>query len=104
MAADGAGTSRCSSIPRPTPTAACRSPSSSTACWPAWPRPSATLGVTSKLILCFLRHLDEDAAFATLKAAEPYLDRIAGVGLDSSEVGHPPSKFARVFAAARARA
>ncbi|WP_304167301.1 adenosine deaminase [Phenylobacterium aquaticum] len=60
------------------------------------------LGVTSKLILCFLRHLDEAAAFATLKAAEPWLDRIAGVGLDSSEVGHPPSKFARVFAACRA--
>lgn len=58
------------------------------------------LGVTSKLILCFLRHLDEDAAFATLKAAEPWLDRIEGVGLDSSEVGHPPSKFERVFAAA----
>ena len=55
------------------------------------------LGVTSKLILCFLRHLDEDAAFATLKAAEPWLDRIEGVGLDSSEVGHPPSKFRRVF-------
>jgi adenosine deaminase len=61
------------------------------------------LGVTSKLILCFLRHLDEDAAFAVLRQAEPYLDRIAGVGLDSSEVGHPPSKFARVFAAARER-
>lgn len=60
-------------------------------------------GITSKLILCFLRHLDEEAAFATLAAAEPYLDRIAGVGLDSSEVGHPPSKFARVFAAARAK-
>ncbi|MBX3595164.1 adenosine deaminase [Sphingomonas sp.] len=57
-------------------------------------------GLTSKLILCFLRHLDEDAAFATLKAAEPWLDRIEGVGLDSSEVGHPPEKFARVFAAA----
>ncbi len=57
-------------------------------------------GVGSKLILCFLRHLDEDAAFATLKAAEPWLDRIAGVGLDSSELGHPPEKFARVFAAA----
>jgi len=57
-------------------------------------------GVTSKLILCFLRHLDEEAAFATLKAAEPWLDRIAGVGLDSSELGHPPSKFARVFARA----
>lgn len=60
-------------------------------------------GITSKLILCFLRHLDEDAAFATLEAAEPWLDRIAGVGLDSSEVGHPPSKFARVFAAAQAK-
>lgn len=57
-------------------------------------------GITSKLILCFLRHLDEEAAFATLAAAEPWLDRIAGVGLDSSEVGHPPSKFARVFARA----
>jgi len=62
-----------------------------------------SLGVTSRLILCFLRHLDEDAAFATLKAAEPYLDRILGVGLDSSEVGHPPAKFARVFKAARER-
>ncbi len=61
------------------------------------------LGVTSKLILCFLRHLDEDAALATLKLAEPWLDRIAGVGLDSSEVGHPPSKFARVFHAAGER-
>ncbi len=57
-------------------------------------------GLTSKLILCFLRHLDEEAAFATLKAAEPWLDRIAAVGLDSSEVGHPPSKFERVFARA----
>ncbi len=54
-------------------------------------------GVTSKLILCFLRHLDEDDALATLKGAEPYLNRIAGVGLDSSERGHPPSKFKRVF-------
>jgi adenosine deaminase len=57
-------------------------------------------GLTSKLILCFLRHLDEDAALATLDAADPWLGRIAGVGLDSSEVGHPPSKFARVFARA----
>ena len=61
---------------------------------------AAKHGLTSKLILCFLRHLDEADAFATLKAAEPWLDRIAAVGLDSSEVGHPPSKFARVFAAA----
>jgi adenosine deaminase len=63
----------------------------------------ASLGVTSKLILCFLRHLDEDAAFATLKAADPYVGRIAAVGLDSSEVGHPPSKFASVYQQARAR-
>jgi adenine deaminase len=61
----------------------------------------AQLGVSSKLILCFLRHLDEDAAFATLAAAEPYLEKIFGVGLDSSELGHPPSKFARVFKACR---
>jgi adenosine deaminase len=57
-------------------------------------------GITSKLILCFLRHLPEAEAFATLRAAEPWLDRIAAVGLDSSELGHPPSDFARVFAAA----
>ena len=60
------------------------------------------LGVSSQLIMCFLRHLDEDAAFATLRKAEPWLDRIRGVGLDSSEVGHPPSKFQHVFAAAGA--
>jgi adenosine deaminase len=60
-------------------------------------------GITSKLILCFLRHLDEEAAFATLRQAEPWLDRIEAVGLDSSEVGHPPAKFARVFAAAAER-
>ena len=60
-------------------------------------------GVTSRLILCFLRHLSEADAFAALRAAEPWLDRIAGVGLDSSELGHPPSKFARVFAAAAER-
>ena len=59
-------------------------------------------GLTSTLILCFLRHLSEEDAFATLEAAEPWLDRIAGVGLDSSEIGHPPEKFARVFAAAGA--
>jgi adenosine deaminase len=60
-------------------------------------------GMTSKLILSFLRHLDEEAAFATLEAATPWLDRIDAVGLDSSELGHPPEKFARVFAAARAK-
>ncbi|HEY3695792.1 adenosine deaminase [Phenylobacterium sp.] len=63
----------------------------------------AELGVTSGLILCFLRHLSEDAAFGTLGMAEPYLDRLLGVGLDSSELGHPPAKFQRVFAAARER-
>lgn len=62
-----------------------------------------SLGVTSKLILCYLRHLSEDAAFETLRQAEPYLDRIAGVGLDSSEVGHPPTKFLKVFQASRER-
>jgi adenosine deaminase len=60
------------------------------------------LGVSYRLIMCFLRHLSEDAAFATLAQAMPYRDRIAAVGLDSSEVGHPPAKFARVFASARA--
>ncbi|HEY5712813.1 MAG TPA: adenosine deaminase [Allosphingosinicella sp.] len=59
-------------------------------------------GITSKLILCFLRHLDEEAAFATLEMAKPWLDRITAVGLDSSELGHPPEKFARVFEAAAA--
>ncbi|MET0371075.1 MAG: adenosine deaminase [Sphingobium sp.] len=63
----------------------------------------ASHGITSRLILSFLRHLSEEAAFDTLAQAEPWLDRIAAVGLDSSEVGHPPQKFARVFAAARAK-
>jgi len=58
-------------------------------------------GISHRLIMCFLRHLDEDSAFATLAEAEAHLDRIDGVGLDSSEVGHPPSKFERVFAKAR---
>jgi len=61
----------------------------------------AELGVTSRLILCFLRHLPEADAFATLEDALPHLHRIHGVGLDSSEVGHPPSDFARVFARCR---
>lgn len=59
------------------------------------------LGLSVLLIHSFLRHLSEEAAFDSLKMAEPYLDRLVGVGLDSSEVGHPPSKFARVFAKAR---
>lgn len=58
-------------------------------------------GITSKLIMCFLRHLSEVDAEATLDEALPFLDRIEGVGLDSSEVGHPPAKFERVFARAR---
>jgi adenosine deaminase len=62
----------------------------------------ATHGISAALILCFLRHLDEEDAFATLREAEPWLDRIAAVGLDSSELGHPPEKFARVFAHAGA--
>lgn len=56
------------------------------------------LGISADLILCFLRHLSEDDAFATLEQAQPFRDRFIGVGLDSSEVGHPPEKFARVFA------
>lgn len=60
-------------------------------------------GLTSRLIMSFLRHLSEADAFETLAQAEPWLDRIAAVGLDSSELGHPPEKFARVFAAAAAR-
>lgn len=64
-------------------------------------------GLTSKLILCFLRHLSEADALATYEAALPLFDtyahRLIGVGLDSSERGHPPSKFERVFALARAR-
>jgi adenine deaminase len=59
------------------------------------------LGITSKLILCFLRHLDEDDALRTLDAVMPFREKVAGVGLDSSEVGHPPSKFKRVFRRAR---
>jgi adenosine deaminase len=60
------------------------------------------LGVTSQLILCFLRHLSEAAADATLDLALPYRAHFTGVGLDSGEVGNPPEKFASVFARARA--
>ncbi|MCO8098814.1 adenosine deaminase [Acinetobacter indicus] len=59
------------------------------------------LGISSRLIMCFLRHLSEEAAFATLEQALPYKEQIIAVGLDSSEVGHPPAKFDRVFAKAR---
>ena len=60
-------------------------------------------GMSVFLIMSYLRHLDEEDAFATLRMAEPWLDRFVGVGLDSSEVGNPPAKFARVFAASRER-
>jgi adenosine deaminase len=59
--------------------------------------------LTSRLIMCFLRDLPETDAFETLASAEPYLEHIAGVGLDSSELGHPPGKFQAVFEAARDR-
>jgi adenosine deaminase len=58
-------------------------------------------GISASLILCFLRHLSEEDAFATLEAALPLRDKFIGVGLDSSELGHPPEKFARVFARCR---
>jgi adenosine deaminase len=59
------------------------------------------LGITSRMIMCFLRHLDEADAERTLDQALRYKDKIIGVGLDSSEVGHPPSKFKIVFRRAR---
>ena len=59
------------------------------------------LGISSALILCFLRHLSEADAFATLEAALPWREHFVGVGLDSSELGHPPEKFQRVFAHSR---
>lgn len=63
---------------------------------------AAATGLSSRLIMCFLRHLSEADAQATLDQALPHLHHIHAIGLDSSEVGHPPSKFARVFARARA--
>jgi adenosine deaminase len=60
------------------------------------------LGVSAQLILCFLRHLSEEAALETLEQALPFRDKFIGVGLDSSEVGHPPEKFKNVFAKAGA--
>ena len=62
---------------------------------------SRDLGMSSGLIMCFLRHLPEEQAFAALDEARPFLDSLAGVGLDSSEHGHPPSKFNSVFAECR---
>ena len=63
---------------------------------------AGTLGLSSGLVLCFLRHLSAEAAMATLDAALAFRGALVGVGLDSSEVGHPPAKFARVFERARA--
>ena len=60
------------------------------------------LGISFGVIMCFLRHLDEEAAMATLEQALAHKDKIIGVGLDSSEMGHPPEKFANVFARAKA--
>jgi len=65
-------------------------------------RAHAEWGLSATLILCFLRHLSEDDALATLRAALPWREHFIGVGLDSSEFGHPPEKFARVFERARA--
>jgi adenosine deaminase len=64
-------------------------------------RAEQELGISSRLILCFLRHLSADAAMRTLEEALPHKDAIAAVGLDSSELGHPPAKFSAVFARAR---
>jgi adenosine deaminase len=65
--------------------------------WSALQQGQKELGISSRVIMCFLRHLDEASALATLAEAEPFLDRITGVGLDSSEKGHPPRNFQRVF-------
>jgi adenine deaminase len=59
---------------------------------------AASAEISASLIMCFLRHLPEEDAFATLEQALPYRDKFIGIGLDSSERGHPPEKFARVFA------
>ncbi len=64
-------------------------------------RAHAEFGISAKLIMCFLRHLSEDDAFATLEQAMPYRHHFIGVGLDSGERGNPPEKFARVFTRCR---
>jgi adenosine deaminase len=69
--------------------------------WRALKDAERQFGMTTALILCFLRHLDEASAERTLDEALPWRDRFVAVGLDSSEKGHPPSKFERVFARAR---
>ncbi|MFC9440568.1 adenosine deaminase [Nocardia sp. NPDC057030] len=69
--------------------------------WAALRDSEQRYGITTKLIMCFLRDLSVESALETLAAAEPYLDRIVAVGLDSAEVGHPPAKFATVYERAR---
>lgn len=70
--------------------------------WRSLGRSTERHGVSTRLILCFLRDESAESALATLDAARPYLDRIVGVGLDSAEVGHPPAKFREVYEAAAA--
>lgn len=70
--------------------------------WRALGSSEANHGVSTRLIMCFLRDDSAESAMDTLRAAEPYLDRITGVGLDSAEVGHPPVKFREVYEAAAA--
>lgn len=65
--------------------------------WRALEKAKSEYGITSKLIMCFLRHLSEDDALLTFEQALLHKDKISGIGLDSSELGHPPSKFQRVF-------
>lgn len=69
--------------------------------WRALKKAETDYGLSSKLIMCFLRHLSEEEGFATLAEALRHKDKIVGVGLDSSELGHPPSKFQKLFATAR---
>lgn len=70
--------------------------------WRALGRSEAAHGISTQLIMCFLRDESAESAMRTLDAAKPYLDRIVGVGLDSAEVGHPPGKFREVYEAAAA--
>jgi adenosine deaminase len=70
--------------------------------WRALGRSEAVHGVSTRLIMCFLRDESAESAMQTLEAARPHLDRIVGVGLDSAEVGHPPVKFREVYEAAAA--
>ncbi|MDQ0403706.1 adenosine deaminase [Streptomyces sp. NPDC000349] len=70
--------------------------------WRALGRSRENHGVSTRLIMCFLRDESAESAMRTLDAARPYLDRITGVGLDSAEVGHPPAKFREVYEAAAA--